>query len=289
MAAKKLASLHDVIRQRQHASFIGRNAQIEQFRKNLQLSPDSSERRFIFNLHGVSGVGKTFLTRQFIRAANELGIPTGYTDENMYDIPSVMGKLASDLAQFNFELGAFAKKYSTYQKRRVELENDPNAPEGTPSFLTTTAIQIGLGATGLVPIAGAITSQLDSASIAEQADRLRKYISKKYRSHEIRLLLSPVEELTPVFVEGLQTIASRRPGLALFFDSYEHTASLLDDWLIDLLNERYGPLPANIVITIAGQKTLDANRWIQYLDVIADVQLSLFSDTEARQLLRTGG
>jgi tetratricopeptide (TPR) repeat protein len=288
MPARRFASLQDVIRQRQHASFVGRDAQIEQFRKNLQQPPDSRERRFIFNLHGVSGVGKTFLTRQLIRAANELNIATAYTNENMYDIPSVMGALASDLAEFKFELDGFAKKYSTYQRRRSELENDPNAPEGTPSFLTTTAIQIGLGAAGLVPIAGTLTSQLDSATIAEQADRLRKYISKKYRSHEIRLLLSPVEELTPAFVDGLQS-AANRAGLALFFDSYEHTATLLDSWLIDVLNGRYGALPANIVVTIAGQKTLDANSWIQYLDVIADVQLSLFSDTEARQLLAHRG
>jgi tetratricopeptide (TPR) repeat protein len=288
MPARKFASLQEVIRQRQRASFVGRDAQIEQFRKNLQQPPDSLERRFIFNLHGVSGVGKTFLMRQLIQAANELHIATAYTNENVYDIPSVMGALASELAEFKVDLDAFGKKYSTYQRRRSELENDPNAPEGTPSFLTTTAIQIGLGAAGLVPIAGALTGQLDSASIAEQADRLRKYISKKYRSHEIRLLLSPVEELTPAFIEGLQA-AANRPGLALFFDSYEHTASLLGDWLIDLLNGRYGALPANIVITISGQKALDVNSWIQYLDVIADVQLSLFSETEARQLLSHRG
>ena len=66
--------------------------------------------------------------RQLIRAANELNVATAYTNENIYDIPSVMGGLASDLAEFKVEMDAFEKKYSTYQRRRSELENDPNAP-----------------------------------------------------------------------------------------------------------------------------------------------------------------
>ena len=286
--AGQFTSLQEVIRRRQHASFVGRDAQLAQFRENLKLPPNDPERRFIFSLHGVSGVGKTFLMQQLIRTANDQQVATAYTDESTYDIPSVMGALAADLVSHKVKLDNFAKHYTTYQKRRSELENDPNAPEGTPSFLTTTAVRIGLGSAGLAPVVGGVIASLDDAAIAEQADRLRKYISTKFHSTDIRLLLSPVEELTPLFVEELRN-ASNQPAFGLFFDSYERTAALLDDWLVDLLNGRYGDLPADIVITVAGQRPLDANKWIPYLDVISDVQLAPFSDTEARQLLAHRG
>jgi hypothetical protein len=39
---------------------------------------------------------------------------------------------------------------------------------------------------------------------AEQADQLRQYLGRKFRRHEdVRLLLSPVEALTPAFAEAL--------------------------------------------------------------------------------------
>ncbi len=281
-------SLQDILNRRQHASFVGRQAQIAQFRDNSVLPPDSPDRRFIFNVHGVTGIGKTFLVRQLVHAVQEIRWSTAYTDETIYDLPSIMAAIAAELAPRGGAFENFRKQHSTYMRHRNELENDPQAPEGTPSFLTTTAVRIGLAAAKGVPVAGGVLSVLDDATVAEQADRLRKYISTKFRSNEIRLLLSPAEALTPIFVEGIQAAASRQ-SLAFFFDDYEHTAALLDDWLLDLLKGRYGVLPANIVMTISSQKPLEPNKWSPYLEVISDVPLTPFSNTEIRQLLFNKG
>jgi hypothetical protein len=261
--AIKASSLQDIIRQRQHVGFVGRQAHIAQFRENFALPFDHQDRRFVFSIHGVSGVGKTYLMRQLIQVAEARGAATAYTDESDYDLPSIMGALASDLAQRGVRLERFLKQYAIYQQRRYQLENDPNAPEGTPSFLTTTAVRIALATAKTAPVVGNVIKSLDldDAAIAEQADRLRKYMSKKFRTHEIRLLLSPTEELTPIFAEGLRT-ASRQRILALFFDSYEHTSPIVDQWLTDLLDGRYGEFPSNAVITIVGQRGLDPNEWL---------------------------
>jgi tetratricopeptide (TPR) repeat protein len=283
-----LPSLQDVLSRRQHANFVGRQAQIAQFRSNAVTPLDSPDRKFIFNVHGDAGIGKTFLARQLAHAAMEAGWSTAYTDEAIYDLPGVMAAIASELTSSGPAFEPFHKLHTTYLRRRSELENDPQAPEGTPSFLTTTAVRMGLAAVRGVPVVGGALSAVDDAAVAEQADRLRKYISTKLRSTEIRLLLSPAEALTPVFVEGILA-SSARHSMALFFDTYEHTAPLLDDWLLDLLKGRYGVLPANIVVTVSGQKPLDPNKWAPFLDVISDVPLTPFSDMEIRQLLSNKG
>ena len=100
----------------------------------------------------------------------------------------------------------------------------------------------------------------------------------------MRLLLSPADELTPVFVAGLNRAAAGRP-VALFFDTYERTGLVLDHWLRGLYTGQYGDLPETLITTISGQKPLDPNLWGEYLSVIADIPLEPFSEAEARQFL----
>ncbi|HTQ90470.1 MAG TPA: hypothetical protein VMK84_13360, partial [Streptosporangiaceae bacterium] len=70
---------------------------------------------------------------------------------------------------------------------------------------------------------------------------------RKFSDHaERRLLLSPTEELTPVFVTDLNRVAADRP-VVLLFDTYEHTAPILDKWLRELYAGRYGGLPADLI------------------------------------------
>ena len=127
-----LPSLQDILTRRQHANFVGRQAQIAQFRNNITMPLDSPDRKFIFNVHGDAGIGKTFLTRQLEHAAHQAGWSTAYTDEAIYDLPGVMAAIASGLGSSGAAFEPFHKLHATYLRRRSELENDPQAPEGTP-------------------------------------------------------------------------------------------------------------------------------------------------------------
>lgn len=76
----------------------------------------------------------------------------------------------------------------------------------------------------------------------------------------------------------------------LFFDTYEHTGPLIDSWLRDvLLTDRYGELPANALAAMAGQSRLNERHWGDFVDLIADLPLEVFTETEARQLLTSKG
>ena len=105
---------------------------------------------------------------------------------------------------------------------------------------------------------------------------------------EVRLLLEPVEVLTPLLLEDLHRVAEKH-SIGLFFDTYEHTCEYLDDWLRDVFNGRYGTVPANTVFCIAGRDELDKNRWGAYEGLLARILLEPFTEEEARNYLTRKG
>ena len=283
--ARERRSLQNLIRSRQQSGFVGRQQQLVQYQENLGFPVDDERRRFLFNIHGDAGVGKTYLTRQLRQAAIDNGSLTAYIDETIDDATSAMTVMAEEFSRGGVRLGEFEKRAAAYRERRYELEADPQTPEGVAAFLTRTAVTIGLAAARDMPIAGSLLAPMDAAAAADQINRARTYLARKFRDHaEIRLLLSPADELTPVFVSDMDRAAAGRP-VALFIDTYERTSPLLDRWLRRLYDGQYGDLPGTLITTISGQKPLDPNLWGDYLPVIADIPLEPFSDAEARQFL----
>ena len=283
--ARERRSLQDLIRSRQQSGFVGRQGQVVQYQENLRFPVDDVRRRFLFNIHGDAGVGKTYLTKQLRQIAIDGGALAAYTDEAVDYVTSAMTVIAEELGRGGPRLGDFEKRAAAYRDRRHELESDPSAPDGVAAFLTKTVVTVGLQAARDIPIAGSLLAPVDSTAAADQANLARTYITRKFRDHAIvRLLLSPADELTPVFVAELNRVAAGRP-LALFFDTYERTAAFLDQWLRDFYAGRYGDLPDTLITTISGQNPLNPNLWGEYLPVIADVPLEPFSEAEARQFL----
>jgi tetratricopeptide (TPR) repeat protein len=98
--------------------------------------------------------------------------------------------------------------------------------------------------------------------------------------------MDPVRALTPVFLEDLAEAARRRPRLVLFFDVYERTGPVLDEWLRDIaFGDIHGALPANVQIVLSGQGRLATQIWSDWLDLVTEVPLEVFTEQEARALL----
>jgi tetratricopeptide (TPR) repeat protein len=278
-------SLQQRIRERQQSGFVGRQGQVIQYRENFGLPAGDERRRFLFNIHGDAGVGKTFLARQLEQIATGDGVLTAYVDEAAEDVAAVMTAIAGGFARGGSRLTEFEKRAAEYRERRHELESDPQAPDGVAALLTRTAVSVGLAAARDVPFAGSLLAPVDAAAAAELVNRAREYLARKFRDHgDLRLLLSPADELTPLMVAGVNRVAAGR-GVALFFDTYERTGLFLDEWLRGLYAGRYGDLPETLVTAISGQKPLNPNLWGEYLPVIADIPLEPFSEAEARQFL----
>jgi len=277
-------SFQDAVRRRQEAGFVARASELARFRMNLALSAADPERRFIFCVHGDGGVGKTFLLRRLCSIAEELDAATGWVDETVSGAPEAMQRIVSDLSRHHEDMRGITKTLDTYYRRRLTVEADPDAPEGTATFLTQMAIHAGLHATHLVPGLGGLADFVDPAALADQLGPL---VARKFRrAEDARILLSPLDVLTPSFVQSITRAGRRRP-IVLFFDTYEKTRPLLDGWLRAMLAGRYGDLPQDLVVVIAGRHPLDLRNWASYRGLLADMPLPPFSEAEARQLLST--
>lgn len=280
-------TLQDILRRRQQDAFVGRDSRLAEFRTNLHLPPADPARRYIVNVSGIAGVGKSFLLQQFRRIAQAEGAACAYVDEDYFEVVETMSAIAADLAAQDARLAEFEAQLATYRQRRSELESDPNAPLG--DMLTTSTVRAGMALAKTVPVAGAITEFVDADALASQANRFRSYLVQKFKKKaDIDLLLSPVDVLTREFVGAVNRIAAERP-VVLCFDTFERTAPYLEDWLLDLFSGKFGGLSAKVVTVVAGQLALADNRWSPLRSLIAAYPLEPFTEEEARGLLAQRG
>ncbi|MFB6982935.1 tetratricopeptide repeat protein [Streptomyces scopuliridis] len=307
--AREQVSMAELIRRRRRAGFIGRRDELGAFRANFDVPPDDERHRFLFHIHGNAGVGKTFLVRELEQTARERGALTCYVDESVSSVPEALVVLGEQLAGQGHPLKQLDRLLATYRQRRHEAESSsaalvdqtapqpPQSPHSVepqrqsqpqqPSAASTAAVTAGVIGLGMVPVVGAFAGALDTVQLAAGADRLRATLSARFRNQEdVQLVLAPDRVLTPVLVTELAEVARRVPWIALFFDTYERTAPFLDAWLRDLMTtERYGALPAQVIVTLAGQRPFDTARWGVFGDFMTDQRLEPFTEHEARQLL----
>ncbi|MER6696751.1 tetratricopeptide repeat protein [Streptomyces fimicarius] len=284
-------SLQQIVEGQRRAAFVGREAELGLFRANFALPPEDPRHRFVFHVRGNAGVGKTSLVREWRELAGEFGALTASVDESADSVPDVLAAIAAQFAEQGYPLKALDRLLGTYRRAlhdmagRLAADNEGSGGDPSPGALA--AAQAGLIAAGAIPVVGALAGGIDPAVLARGAGGLRAVFGGRARQQEeARLMAEPVRVLTPVFVAEIDRVADAVPWVVLFLDTYERTAPQLDRWLADLLTPgRYGELPANLVLTLAGQRRLDPVHWGDRGRLVADVPLGPFTEEESRQLL----
>ena len=285
MTTSKPSSLQHIIRIRQQDTFVGREKESSYFEENIRLPVDNKERQFLFNVFGQGGIGKTWLLHRYQQLAEDRGYVTALANEAQTDILTVMMSLSEQLGQQGHKLSNFDNRYRVYRQKRQELEADPQAPQGTMAFLGHTLAKVGTTLARHTHVGEIVFSFVDDEALHAQVSEWGNYIAKKLTNKdEIRLMLEPVQTLTPLFLDDLRNVAKKR-SIGLFFDTYEHTGAYLDDWLRSLLQGRYGALPPNIALAIAGRRQLNWQQWELFDGLLVRLELEPFTDTEAREFL----
>ncbi|MGW7366660.1 tetratricopeptide repeat protein [Streptomyces sp. NPDC054841] len=262
--------------------------------------PEDDAFQYLFHVHGQAGVGKSSLVRQWDIVARERGGATAYLDDEVHSVIEAMEAISLQFARQGLAFKAFEKQLALYHQRCHEAEAVAGAPgpgdaeSGSllaPTTSSIVAAQASLAGLGLLPGVGAVAGAIDPQQLARGADRLRTSLSARFRSHsDVQLVLSPLRVLIPVFLADLGEAAERRPWLVLFVDVLEQTGSLLNEWLREVLvDDEYGELPNNVLAVLSGQGGLDARCWGDYLDLVTEVPLDVFTEEEARQLLAARG
>ncbi|MFD5540954.1 tetratricopeptide repeat protein [Streptomyces sp. NPDC127079] len=284
-------SMQELIGRRRRAGFVGRAEERAAFRRNLELPPEDERHRFLFHVHGDAGVGKTFLVRELEQLAREAGALTAYVDEGADSVPEAMAAMVRQFGAQGRRFKELDRLLAAHRERRHEAAaalamDGPQDREGPSagSLAVARAARVGLG---MVPVAGALAAALDTDLLAQGADRIRA----RFRSQEdVQLVLSPERVLTPVLLAELTAAADTATWIVLFLDTYERTGPFLDPWLHDVMTtDRYGALPADVVVVTSGQRPFDTARWGGFADFMADVPLRPFTEAEARGLLADKG
>jgi tetratricopeptide (TPR) repeat protein len=200
-----------------------------------------------------------------------------------------MGCIAEQFEAQGYPLKVFAERYKVYRQRRQEIETDPDVPQGFPAFLGRTVAKGGLRLARRVPVGGVVADFVDEEAFASLAGDFASYVARKISNKdEVRLVLEPVEVLTPLFLADLREVAEKHP-VALLFDTYERTANFLDSWLRELLEGRHGDVPVDTLLVVAGRDELDRNHWAPYEGLLARLPLDPFTKEEARDYLTRKG
>ncbi|MEU6673934.1 tetratricopeptide repeat protein [Streptomyces sp. NPDC046925] len=316
--AQGAVSRQELIRRRRSGGFVGRRRELAMFRENLAQGVGADAYQFLFHVHGLAGVGKSTLVRQWEAIARQEGAVTAVVGDDVHSAVEAMESVSAQLGRQGCALKSFDKLLAAYRQRRHEAEaasavqaiqgipdaqgahgarggtpgtqGAPEAGRATPSSASVFAAQVGVAGLGLVPGVGAFSGVVRPEQVASGLDHMRAALSSWLRSHEdVELVLSPLKVLTPRFLADLGDVAGRRPWVVLFFDTYERTAPLLDLWLRDMLvSEAFGAVPANVQTVLAGQGSLNAACWGDSLDLVTDVTLEPFTPEEARALLAAG-
>ncbi|MFI2424809.1 tetratricopeptide repeat protein [Streptomyces sp. NPDC018955] len=295
--AQARSSMQQIVQRRRRAGLVARDAERELFRANFDTSPEEERHRFLFHVHGDSGVGKTFLLREFEQIARERGALTAYVDESAGSVPEVLAAVCRQAGDQGHRFKELDRLLTAHRERRHEAELaalaalDPRPDAGGPSAGSMALARAGLAGLGLIPGVGAFAGAVDPGQLAQGADRLRSGLGARFRSHEdVRLVLSPESVLTPVLTRELADAAASVPWIVLFFDTYERTGPFLDGWLHDLMTtDRHGVLPATVIVVTAGQHPLDTARWGGFADFMTAVPLQPFTEAETRDLLAGRG
>lgn len=290
MQPKKRPSLQDINRRRQGDAFVGRDEQLTIFRENLGLDLEDERRRFIFAVSGQGGVGKTSILRRFRRLIEETGGVCALVDEAETEVTVAMARIAIQFREQGHPLDRFEKRYREYLQLKQRLEADPDAPQGFSMLLGQSLAKGGLKlARHSIPGAALALDLLDEEGLAKQAGEWAGFIRRKIgNKDEVQLVQAPVEALTPLLIADIEDIADTHL-IGLFFDTYERTSVTLEAWLLDLFAARFGLLPLNIVLTLAGREPLDVNQWSPVAGLLTRLPLEPFSEEEARAYLERKG
>jgi tetratricopeptide (TPR) repeat protein len=280
------SSLGDVSRDLERERYVGREQELERFRRNLvTIAQGDAHVTSVFAVSGDGGIGKSALVRRFEEAAHAAGYATAVSNEVEIDIVLVLARLVEQLEAQKRKCKSVSKALVTYLNKRFELQTADDAPEGFGSFVAKTLTRGGLAVAGQIPGIGIAASLVDADAIATHAASYQSYIARKVKNKDDRRLLSdPVATLSRYFADDLRN-ASRQGGVALFFDTFERTSEFLEWWLPLLLQGRYGALPRNLVVTVAGRNEIDQAAWDPLVPVTDRIVLKPFTDAEARHFL----
>ena len=269
--------------------FVGRGEQLTLFEQVFKVSHPPF---LILGVSGQGGVGKSTLLQQYQHIAESCHAYSALVNEDYVTIPLVLSQFVKQFDEQDVSFSGFKERYHRYLELKEQVEADPKAPSGLLDFALRSATRVGLRSLKRIPVAGEFMDVLVSPEaenvIAEQTSAFYHYVSQKFKDKDDKVLLLETDsELTKYFLSDLNKFADLNK-VVLFFDTYEKTASGIEDWLINMLHGNFGSFSGNTLFVVAGRYSL-GQAWMEFKRAIRQIQLQEFTVDEAKEYLTRSG
>jgi len=228
-----------------------------------------SPSKHILIIHGVGGVGKSFLLHRFRQLCKNEGIPVALiSGDEVKTAIDILSACANALLDDGVVFKTFSETLKHYQAIQAKVEEQASQAKDSTSTETGSVGKffVGLGTEALVNLG---TEAL--------MDWLVGFLNKS----EVDLLLNPADKLTASFLYDLAQVAPLR-RIVLMLDTFEHLGAL-EDWVRDFAMH----LHPNVFLIIAGRTTPNWERvWPSWLSQTQIEELKPMSEEDMRTLIR---
>jgi len=247
--------------------FIGRENILQDFAREWSKSIDES-RRFIVNLYGLGGIGKSKLLQQFLlrHAQEEMVCKLDANFDELNDplavIKTILRKTRQDDKQIELE------KTQELIARFEKLVNEAAKSSGElPSAITKVLVksaQVGGELFGGTETGKIVRDVSESAADLMEVgfEKLASVWRAAKDEKDAKLLDDPVREITDKLIEEINGHCKDEAKFILSIDTYEKTPPSVDRWLLkDLLVEHEEQIKFDLRLLIAGREPLtEVNR-----------------------------
>ncbi len=274
-------SLQKRLKQARSDKFVGREAQLDLFRRNI--TAKIPEYPFL-QISGQGGVGKTTLLARFQMLCHTLSVPQALTNEEEKTVPQTMCRLAQLLDQAGHPLKSFTERYQTYLQLQEKIEKEPDRPDLLSHLFSRAVGKSAVVVGRATPVTSLALDLVGPDVVESQVSALSGYLFRKLKNKdEVRLVLEPTIELSPLFVADLSRVAGARQ-VVLIFDTFEDTGHTLLPWLLQLFEGRYGDVSEYISFVFAG-RSFDAHNWLPVEPLLEHCSLEPFTAEETKTYL----
>ncbi|MFD9271197.1 tetratricopeptide repeat protein [Streptomyces goshikiensis] len=207
---------------------------------------------------------------------------------DVHGVTSALVELARQLAEHAGPLKDFDKAVAQFHREQASSAEAEAVSTlqgvGQTSLASQAVAHAALGAVSLIPGAGVVTAMTSPDAAAQSLDRLREGVRERRRARG-----GDEAGVVGAFVSELDRLSLRHSWVMLFLDTWEETGRYLDEWVRGLLVDGFGPLPANVIIVLAGRNELEERKWAALRSQVVDVPLEAFTEAEVRMLLAARG
>ncbi len=299
-------SLQNRLKKAKERNFVGREEQLDIFRKNIIAKTPLDH--FLF-ISGQGGVGKSTLLAQLQSICRRNLIPCALTDYPENTPCAAMNRLATTFEKMGHSLNSFRKRYQKYilLEEKIQRETDkPNtfgqifsrlAEKSRESDKPDTFGQIfsrfigkSMALVGhTTPLTSAALELIGTDMVEDQITNFSNYLFQKLgHKDDVQLMLDPTAELSPLFIADLNKISQKRQ-IVLMFYTFENTQTALLPWLMNMVDkELYGEVSERIKFVFAG-RSFNHHDWLPFETLLSHCSLESFTKEETTLYLNNYG